>query len=208
MRRWRTLRPSPSMAIAAAALVVALIGSAIAGPLASKSGLTKREKKQTRSLAQGEIAKAAPSLSVAKAANATNAVNADTLDGLDSTQLRTSSTYSEVGGTAALPSGELSVVSAAITTHSQGRILAVGAVEVFGADSDESAGCRILLDDEAGHFFSGDPDDIGTNSHTVISPTFAVTRPAGTYTAGVSCTGGGDAISREDASISVFALGP
>jgi hypothetical protein len=73
-------RPSPGTVLGMIALIVALAGTAIAGPLASKSTLDKQEKKQVRKLARGEINKAAPTLSVA---NAATAVNAGTVDGHD-----------------------------------------------------------------------------------------------------------------------------
>jgi hypothetical protein len=65
------------MIVAGAALVVAVAGTAIAAPLATKALLNKKEKNQTRSIAQSEITKAAPGLSVASAQNATNAQSAD-----------------------------------------------------------------------------------------------------------------------------------
>ena len=83
-------RPSPSMIVAIAALVVAVAGTAIAGPLGQISVLNKKEKKQTRNISKQEIKKAAPGLSVAKAVNAdratdatnaTNATNATTVGG-------------------------------------------------------------------------------------------------------------------------------
>ncbi|MGZ5342898.1 MAG: hypothetical protein ACXWEK_07675 [Solirubrobacterales bacterium] len=80
------------------ALIVALAGTAIAGPLATTSVLNKKEKKQTRNIARNEIKAAAPNLSVrsatnatsatsatsaTNATNATNAANADQVDGHD-----------------------------------------------------------------------------------------------------------------------------
>src|SRR5215475_4587726 len=66
-------RPSPAMIVAIAALVAALGGTAVAGPQAIISALNKKEKKQTRNIANSEIDKRAPGLSVANAQNATNA---------------------------------------------------------------------------------------------------------------------------------------
>lgn len=66
----RKRRPSPGTVLGLLALIAALGGTAIAGPLAHDSALTKKEKKQIRKIARGEITKAAPTLSVASAAAA------------------------------------------------------------------------------------------------------------------------------------------
>ncbi len=82
----RRHRPAPGTVLGLIALIVALAGTALAGPLASTSVLTKKEKKQTRKIARSEIATAAPKLSVKSATtatNATNATNAGQVDGHD-----------------------------------------------------------------------------------------------------------------------------
>lgn len=79
-RRIRNKRPSPATAISIVALVFAVAGTAVAG-VATVSVLTKKEKKQTRSIAKDEIQKAAPGLSVANAVSAQNAASADALGG-------------------------------------------------------------------------------------------------------------------------------
>jgi hypothetical protein len=74
------------MVVAVLALVVAVVGTAVAGPLATKSVLNKKEKKQTKSIAAKIVHSLASSLSVASAqtaTNATNATNADRVDGAD-----------------------------------------------------------------------------------------------------------------------------
>lgn len=82
----RRHRPAPGTVLGLIALIVALAGTAIAGPSATTSVLDKKEKKQTRKIARAEIAKAAPNLSVRSAQTATNAqtaVNAGQVDGHD-----------------------------------------------------------------------------------------------------------------------------
>jgi len=82
-------RPAPGTVLGLIALIVALAGTAVAGPLATTSGLKKKDKKQIRKIARAEIAKAAPGLTVGNAtnstnaANATNATNAGQVDGHD-----------------------------------------------------------------------------------------------------------------------------
>jgi hypothetical protein len=90
--RLRGHRPSPALVVSVLALTVAVAGTAMAG-VATISVLNKQEKKQAKKIANKQIQKKAPGLSVASAANATNATNAanattaanaNTLDGLDS----------------------------------------------------------------------------------------------------------------------------
>jgi hypothetical protein len=60
------------MIVAIVALVFAVAGTSVA----AINSLSKKQKQQTRRIAQDEIGKAAPGLSVAKAGSATNATNA------------------------------------------------------------------------------------------------------------------------------------
>jgi hypothetical protein len=71
MRKLFKHRPSPAMIIAVIALIMSLGGSAYA--------LSKKDKKQTRNIADSEITKKAPGLSVA---NAGKAGDADKLGGV------------------------------------------------------------------------------------------------------------------------------
>ena len=79
MYRIKGTRPSPAILIAVLALIGAVAGTAVAGPVAttSKDKLSKKEKQQTKKIAKKkanqQIVKKAPGLSVASAANATNA---------------------------------------------------------------------------------------------------------------------------------------
>jgi len=81
MERFRGKRPSPAMVVSLIALVFALAGSAAAG-VATISALTKKEKAQTRNIADTEINKLAAGLSVRSAGTAGSAGNSDTLGGI------------------------------------------------------------------------------------------------------------------------------
>jgi hypothetical protein len=63
------------MVVAVVAVILALAGTATAA-------LTKKDKKKVKNIADSEITKLAPGLSVANAANATKAGNADALGGV------------------------------------------------------------------------------------------------------------------------------
>jgi hypothetical protein len=86
MRRWNSKsRHSPTIIVAALALVAALAGTALAGPDADTSAINK---KKVKKIAKKQINKLAPGLSVASAQTANTASSAATsnrLDGLDST---------------------------------------------------------------------------------------------------------------------------
>lgn len=81
MDRLRRMRPSPAMLVAIVALIAALVGTAVAG-VATTSKLDRKEKKQVRSiarqLANQQITKRAPGLSVAAASAADTAKSAAT----------------------------------------------------------------------------------------------------------------------------------
>jgi hypothetical protein len=81
MERLRGRKPSPAMVVSIIALVFALAGSAAAG-VATVSVLSKKEKKQTRTIARDEINKAAPGLSVGNAVNAQTANSAQSAGAL------------------------------------------------------------------------------------------------------------------------------
>ena len=93
MTRFKPMVPSPALLVAAAALVAALVGTAVAGPV--EISLNKREKKQTRKIATKVAKKQANRLITRRSSNlsvksaesadtagfATNALNAGALEG-------------------------------------------------------------------------------------------------------------------------------
>jgi hypothetical protein len=123
--RIRRRRPSGALVVAIGAVVLAVVGTAIADPLASTSKLTKKEKKQVRSLATGVVDGLAGSLSVANAntagsagtaqqatnaSNAENAANAATLDGQDSSAFLQADSVIRVPTQQLLDDGSVSAV--------------------------------------------------------------------------------------------------
>ena len=78
MSRIKHTKPSPAIVIAVLALIAAVAGTAVAGPVAttSKDKLSKKEKQQTKKIAKKQakkqIEKKASGLSVANATNASN----------------------------------------------------------------------------------------------------------------------------------------
>ncbi len=70
----RLIRQSPAIVIATVALVTAVTGAAVAGPVASSSEITPTQvRKIAKSVADAEIARLAPGLSVKSARTATSA---------------------------------------------------------------------------------------------------------------------------------------
>jgi len=92
MGKIRTSRPSPAIVIAALALVAALAGTALAGPDATTSELTKSKVKK---IATKQINKLAPGLSVAGAQTADHANSADSADSAQSAQSAQSASFAE-----------------------------------------------------------------------------------------------------------------
>jgi hypothetical protein len=74
----REKKLSPSMLVAITALVFSLTGAGVAS-VATISALNKKEKKQTRNIADNEVRKLAPGLSVATAGTANTAETANSL---------------------------------------------------------------------------------------------------------------------------------
>jgi hypothetical protein len=193
------------MIVAGAALVVALAGTAIAGPLATKAVLSKPEKKQVKNIAKNQVSQLAPGLAVA---SANTANNANTVDGANASDLRTSSAFDENSSRIdSLATTPVTVATATITTHGAGRILATGSAELFGADADEQGACRILIDADDSTIYHAAADDIGTDNRFIIAVNFAVTRPAGTYTASLQCYAEDGTVGKDDAAINVYGLG-
>ena len=199
MSRFKRGRPSPSMIVAGTALVVALAGTAIAGPLATNSALSKREKKQVRKIATDQVNALASGLTVA---------NAERVDGANASDLRTSSAFNQDTNDLALPNLDTNVVSTTITTHHAGGILATGSAELVGATGGEVGACSIVLAGKDSADYETTGDDVLDNNQFTISPSFAVTRPAGTYTAAVQCRAEAGTVSKDDAAINVYGLGP
>jgi hypothetical protein len=74
----RLRKPSPAMVVAVIALLFSVVGTGVAG-VAVVSSLSKREKKQTRRIADKEIRRLAPGLSVKSAGTASTADTANAL---------------------------------------------------------------------------------------------------------------------------------
>jgi hypothetical protein len=197
MRRLKGRRPSPAMTVAGAALIIALAGTAMAAPTALKSVLDKKEKKQVKNIANKQINKRAPGLSVA---NAQNAGNADTLDGKHASQLQTSSAYAERTVDLPLAATFQDVVTTSVTTTGT-RIVANASLEL---DSGVSSTVHCRLQIAGAQSFTYDEQALPTEAAMAL--TFARTVPAGTHAVGLECSETGVVIA-DDASLSVVAVG-
>jgi hypothetical protein len=183
-------RPSPSMLLAGAALVVALAGTAIAGPLATNSLLSKREKKQTKKIARKQIKALAPGLSVASAQTANNSsalggVSLADLNPAVEVQQPTCNPVADFGTDCLGPT---------LTTNRTADILvfATGTWHSDGAiDSNFRGLCRIERNDvtisatlELG---SENDDTSGDNERVFSISELDEDRPPGAYHYAVSC---------------------
>ncbi|HSD25521.1 MAG TPA: hypothetical protein VLB79_14470 [Solirubrobacterales bacterium] len=109
MSRFRNARPSPAMIVAVTALVVAVVGTAMAAPTAIESVLNKKEKKQTKAIAKNQansqITQRAPGLSVANANTANTATNANQAN--TATSAETAANAEALSGNTVVGEGDL-----------------------------------------------------------------------------------------------------
>ncbi|HEX6229160.1 MAG TPA: hypothetical protein VFZ41_06820 [Solirubrobacterales bacterium] len=211
---------NPALVISILALVTALVAPAVAQ--VATSALSKGEKRVIRKIANRQINKRAPGLSVARAnsadaatsagtattANTANTANdANTVDGANASDLKTSSAFAQESGSRFITETHAAVpVFAEITTRSAGRILATGSVEVFG-DGNDVALCSLSIDNDPSGNYEAAPDDIGVSNPLVIAINHAVTRPAGTYAVVMGCSAVSGALTVSNAALNVYGLG-
>ena len=128
-------RLTPAMVLAVLALALSLVGTAVAGPAALTSKITKPKVKK---IAKREIAKAAPGLSVA------SADAADSVDGFDAGDLiRTTS-----GSTADAPDADGTAATAAIQAPGSGFLTVFATADfVYGAgNTTDQVECLLEID--------------------------------------------------------------
>jgi hypothetical protein len=147
--------------------------------------------------------------SLGKVPSAASADNANTVSGKSANDLLTSSGFNENAAViTSLGTSFVDVASANITTHSNGRVLASGSVELFGSDAVEEGQCQIVIDGVASLQYETSPDATGANNSDVVAVEFARTLPAGTHTASLQCRAVTvAAVGKDDAAINVFGLG-
>jgi hypothetical protein len=160
MTRSKGRRPSPAMIVAATALIIALAGTAMAAPTAIKSILNKKEKKQTKNIANNRINALAPGLSVKHADTAGSAgssdtakradvaTNADAVGGQGLANIVTARSVSP-GGPACDPTSTTLVNCASLdmTLPHDGRVLLVGtAGQVAFTNAQTQGDCLFRVD--------------------------------------------------------------
>jgi hypothetical protein len=189
MSRVARMKPRPPVLVALLALVVAVAGTAVAGPLAGKSVLSKKEKKQTRNIATNIVNQSAPGLSVAKAANA------DALNGVTEPLFTVGRSGSDDSCSAGLSFTDC--VGVDLSLPRSGRVLVIAAGGQVSDAGTEQGDCQIEVDDSPGPVPGGnivapgeDPTDNTDGGNSVNG--FAITAttnvlPAGTHTFELSC---------------------
>jgi hypothetical protein len=217
MGRIRGKRPSAAMVVSIVALVFAIAGTSIAGV-----ALTKKEKKQTRSIAKDEINKAAPGLSVANATNAqnaSNAQNANAVGGIPPSQIGAiGRTNFDSGSCFDDDHNGTNCISTALNLPRSGRVLviatAAGTVNAFDDPSDTGdltaavgGRCQISLDGvpiaaEAETIINQYPnkDSVALNRVTGVLP-------PGSHSFTLRCTEDDGRMSWDQPSISAVMLG-
>ncbi len=100
------------------------------------------------------------------------------------------------------------VVTAAITNESTSQFIINGVAELQGAESDERALCRVLLDgSQLSLSYESTFDDIGTsNEATVAVNTLANAVAPGAHTVAMNCISLAGTIVKDDAGINAIAI--
>ena len=188
-------RPSPAMVVAGLALVVALAGTAIAGPLAGKSALNKSEKKQVKKIAKKQVNTLAPGLSVKRAATA---ADADALGG--ETLANIAVARSDTPGGQCDPTSPTLVVCATVnlTLPHEGRVLLIGTAGHIAFNNAQTAGnCLFRVDGEnsggavtIGNQYVPDVTGVGARAFPNGFANTRVTAPvsAGAHTFALACS--------------------
>jgi hypothetical protein len=146
-------RPSPAMIVALAALVVALAGTAMAAPLAIKSILNKKEKKQVNNIAKNQVNALAPGLSV-KHANtagtadtAKKANDADALGGVELKNISVAKSVNPGGSCDPSSSTLINCTTLDMTLPHEGRVLLIGtAGQVAFTNAQTQGDCLFRVD--------------------------------------------------------------
>jgi hypothetical protein len=205
----KLLKPSASMLIAVLALALAMVGTASAAPSAYKLTAGKVKK-----IAKAEIAKAAPTLVVAKATNATTAdtaTNANALGGRTLAQV----TPVIAGAQNATVVNDITnagtdVVTVNYTLAAASKVNFSGVTELDGDGStNDEATCQIRNDNVGiSLFFETAFDDIGTdNSADDVVLTSSASVAAGAHIATLRCTTlTGGPITKDDAALNIVAV--
>jgi hypothetical protein len=139
------------MIVAATALIVALAGTAMAAPIAIKSILNKKEKKQVKKISKNQINALAPGLSVkhaGTAGTADTAKDANTLGGVDLKNVVVAKTANP-GGPPCDPNTSTLVDCASLDLNlpHEGRVLLIGAAGQIAFNNAQAQGdCLFRVD--------------------------------------------------------------
>jgi hypothetical protein len=206
-----TVRPSPTIVVAVMSLVAALTGTAIAGPDATTSALTKSKVKQ---IAKKQIKRLAPSLSVARAASADtaqNAANADALGGDAPAAFQTRATFTELTGQPDLTTTEEDIITTSIAIEEPKTVISIATIE---AEAPMNAvvhrvGCLMNIAGAQPNDVFADTIPVTADAdETTLTVNFARELPAGTHDVALRCRRiSGSDVFVEQGWLSVWAVG-
>jgi hypothetical protein len=203
------------MTVAAAALIVALAGTAIAAPIAIQSVLNKKERKQVRKIAKNQIKQAAPGLSVARAADA-DGVGGQPLSNIATARSDpTTGAQCDPNSTAFVPCASVDV-----DLPHEGRVLLLGTGAQYAFNTSVTQGtCRMTVDGSAlsesvvglGNQTDPSPGVVGAANRGYARgfSTTMVTDPvsAGPHTFGLECNENDADVEFENPQITAAVLG-
>ena len=185
-------RFAPAMVVAALAGLACAGGVATAGPDATSSAITKKKvKKVSRKVANQEIDKRAPTLSVG---------NSEKLANLAAAQIGPAASVDS--GVDITLTGDFQVVlSTELTTAASSRILATGVVELNTTGGDDDVGrCHLRIGGEDGPTYISDVPDASTDRQTLTS-IYGALVGAGTHAIELLCNANNVDVESEKAGI-------
>lgn len=185
--------------------VLALSGTAVAGPTTAKITAAKVKK-----IAKAQIAKAAPTLTVKSAGTATNATNADNaakVGGKTPAQLKTViAAISSPTAVSDVGVGGTDVATVAFTVAAPSTMLLSATVELSG-QTGETGRCVLGIDAvNASLGYEVDFATAGTSAMVLAANSPALPLTAGDHTARVRCFADAGSVAKSDAALQVTAV--
>ena len=200
MHSIKSRRPTASMLVAFLALSVAISGVAAAAPT-----LMKLNKGKVVKIANQEINKRAPGLSVDKA---DTAANADALGGKALAQIQPVLAGDQSAEVVNVTPGGADVVSVNFTLAAVSRVNISSSTELTGADTDERGQCVARLDGSGVSLgYETTFDDITTNNKATVPVVATANNVApGAHTVTINCNAINGTITKDDAAVNIIAV--
>ncbi len=212
MKMFRLSRPSPAMIVAVVALVFAMGGTALA-----VVGLNGKQRRQVLQLANRQINKRAPRLSVANAKNANHANNADNANTVANAAISSFTIgRSATGSCDPTGTGFVDCGTVSLDLPRSGRVLIVATAGFDGANSATGyrGDCRLTADGTVvgAQVANGSTTGLGVGFNANTQATTALSAvtgplPAGTHDLSLTCNQAGGSVEFSNDTVSAVMVG-